>query len=1037
MPAKNRPAFILGLIAYSAFGLQIHGVKAAPGKDFLKQDQLLNKQNQSGSQKENLVKLQPPPELKIRAKSQRYDAKRGLFVAEGAVKITLNGGILLADIIEFDVNFNTLYARGSVRFQKGQNYFQASSLRYNLVQKTGELQDVYGVLDLESPVYSLSSFGIDTFKPLSSKKENISKEPSSSSEGLKEEKDSKDLSGGNLEEYSSQLIGQNSINTFEPKLACPAELPPVPDWQPHEWAVTGWGGEMIDSSFGDTFIFNGRLRREYLWGIGLQKRIYRSGIFSLELETDIFGHNSFKDRGGKYNQSVPNTDLDPQTFGEGVLGIGARLWLRPWLSFAITEGISYYSQTSNYERTFRKKNSKLLNYLAFEIEVATSKNLSLVGRIHHRSGAFGLYNGAHGGGNGYLLGLRYRWDEKKKPFSKIKLNPPLGCKGYLNKSLSAKPKLLDELDLVSMGDGSFDSNTNNFPQIKYNEEDKPIATDLKNEDFSSLSIYQQEDLRTKAIIELDQRINDISFKQAFKLEKRLGVPKSARTRELQEEKEFGRVKPYQLLGIGRIKFVSGKISRWRVQASKVILRPNGWFADRMGFTNDPFTPAQARVDAEGVVAIEEDGRLLITSQSNRLVLDDRLPIPVSRRRKFDKEEEIENRWAFGFDYEDRDGFFIGRNLKERKLGKNFKLSMQPQINLERAIKGRTKSYVSKDNSISQEKITQDLAFLDTFALESNVSGKIGGWGLELNSDISTFNSENFLNGSRFWGDLSKSSYFPILGEVETQFFSTYRYRAWNGSLGETDIYTAYGAFLQKSGNFDFGSASNNYLVRLGGGRYQAEKASSLSIYDLWRGNLYASLSTTIPIWRGETAPLTSYQAYRYSPTPIIPGVDFNTNTNTSLSIYGDGKQQNTLGFSGGPSFTIGRFDKPLLSYSRFSIMAGGTLKQGNSPFSFDQAIDLGTLGIGITQQIYGPLLFDAGFEYNIDPASENYGSTIDSNLEIRFQRRAYDFGLYYNPYRRLGGFRIRLNDFNFKGTGVPFIPYSPEKITSKLEDRPY
>ena len=63
-----------------------------------------------------------------------------------------------------------------------------------------------------------------------------------------------------------------------------------------------------------------------------------------------------------------------------------------------------------------------------------------------------------------------------------------------------------------------------------------------------------------------------------------------------------------------------------------------------------------------------------------------------------------------------------------------------------------------------------------------------------------------------------------------------------------------------------------------------------------------------------------------------------------------------------------------------------------------------------------------GFEYNIDPSSTYYGNIINSNVEMIFQRRAYDFGVYYNPYKKIGGFRIRLNDFDFNGTGIPFIP---------------
>ena len=95
---------------------------------------------------------------------------------------------------------------------------------------------------------------------------------------------------------------------------------------------------------------------------------------------------------------------------------------------------------------------------------------------------------------------------------------------------------------------------------------------------------------------------------------------------------------------------------------------------------------------------------------------------------------------------------------------------------------------------------------------------------------------------------------------------------------------------------------------------------------------------------------------------------------------------------------MGTFSKPFLDYTQLSITGGGTLKQGSSPFDFDQAIDLGTLGLGVTQQIAGPLVINAGLGLNIDPGSEFYGDVIDSNIELRWQRRSYDFGFYFNPY---------------------------------------
>jgi hypothetical protein len=231
-----------------------------------------------------------------------------------------------------------------------------------------------------------------------------------------------------------------------------------------------------------------------------------------------------------------------------------------------------------------------------------------------------------------------------------------------------------------------------------------------------------------------------------------------------------------------------------------------------------------------------------------------------------------------------------------------------------------------------------------------------------------------------------------------------------------------------------GKLSNNYIWRVGAGNYQAEQFESENLTDLWRANFYGSLNSSYQIWRGKPAALTPQEAYRYSPIAIVPGLAFRTNVNTLLAAYGDGERQTTISLSGGPSLTLGTFSKPFFDYTQLSITGGGTLKQGSSPFDFDQAIDLGTLGLGVTQQIAGPLVINAGLGLNIDPASPFYGDVIDSNIELRWQRRAYDFGFYFNPYEGIGGFRFRLNDFNFTGTGVPFIPYNP---ANELNNRPF
>ena len=247
-------------------------------------------------------------------------------------------------------------------------------------------------------------------------------------------------------------------------------------------------------------------------------------------------------------------------------------------------------------------------------------------------------------------------------------------------------------------------------------------------------------------------------------------------------------------------------------------------------------------------------------------------------------------------------------------------------------------------------------------------------------------------------------------------------------MGQTDIYTAYGGYAEKSYDWSWGEVKNTYLIRLGLGNYQAETLVGGSLSELWRTNLYSSLKSTYILWQANDLPSFSEKSYRYSPIAITPGIAFNTDLSAAYFLYQDGSNQKVLSFTAGPTFTLGTFSKPFLDYTKFSIFAGGSLKDGTSPFAFDEVVDLGTLGVGLTQQIAGPLVLNTGFEFNIDGGSNYYGQAINSNIELRWQRRSYDLGLFYNPARGIGGISFHLNDFNFKGTGIPFMPYTPSQF---------
>jgi lipopolysaccharide export system protein LptA len=86
----------------------------------------------------------------IEADHQSYDSPLGRYVAKGNVKVRFNGWILLADRVEVAERSRSFYATGKVRLKKGDQYLQASSVRYSNWEGTGEIEDVYGVIDQDT-----------------------------------------------------------------------------------------------------------------------------------------------------------------------------------------------------------------------------------------------------------------------------------------------------------------------------------------------------------------------------------------------------------------------------------------------------------------------------------------------------------------------------------------------------------------------------------------------------------------------------------------------------------------------------------------------------------------------------------------------------------------------------------------------------------------------------------------------------------------------------------------------------------------------
>ncbi|MFZ9768870.1 MAG: DUF3769 domain-containing protein [Vulcanococcus sp.] len=667
-------------------------------------------QTRTDQKSQNTVSKGDPQALvaiNLRADQQGFDQQLQRYVAKGNVSVDLAGGRVLADRLEYETASRTLLLSGRVRFQRGEQYFQANSLRYSLIENSGDADAVYGVIDFDTseadfdleskpstgllPLsywpswtsYASGRFSLDApeFIRISPQGKvlarfSLAQGARQVEQGLLDQPTATASSNALLKgldlngiDSADQAVGfpqkPNSSEWRVPpiavapaasSMACSPLIPPVPDWHPYPLAVTAWGfGQAIDANFGDSFTFNGRWRPENLWGMNFNKRLVDAGPFALEFDSNALLHKTSWQPGGEFNNSQPFAPLPPQTFGEFTVGLGLRAWLQPWLSLGFVEGVSLLTNNSLYEQTFRQNYQTFLNYLGFEVEALVKPQWSVVGRLHHRSGAYGTYGGVSEGSNAYLVGVRYRYGHSAPPKIAPTMPPPSSCPGAPEPGMPTgfKP-LSDQLNAVA---NAKSSQATGFSEV-------PPPPPLP--ELPAAELERQRHLAIEAAA--DQRISNLYYVRSLKLERRQGTGFLSRS---SEEEQFGAVKPSQLMGPnGDQKLIEGFISRWRFQAARITISPQGWKADRAAFSNDPFTPSQSWIDLEDVVAVQETTeKTRIQAKRSRLILENRLPIPMRRNIVLEKDQPSDNPWVIADDGVDRSGIYLGYNIKEIELRK--------------------------------------------------------------------------------------------------------------------------------------------------------------------------------------------------------------------------------------------------------------------------------------------------------------------------------------------------------------------------------
>jgi hypothetical protein len=168
-----------------------------------------------------------------------------------------------------------------------------------------------------------------------------------------------------------------------------------------DWAATLYGAVLLEGNLSDGSLLWSGFEDSYLIALAISRRMASYGNkIDFELEGQVVKHFEGQEH-WEFN------------------GLGIVRWLPfPWddyidTSFAFGAGLSFATETPEVEEELRGdgQTQEVLTYLLLELEIGlpTLQNWSCVTRIHHRSGAFGLFNGVTGASNAWGIGIKYRF----------------------------------------------------------------------------------------------------------------------------------------------------------------------------------------------------------------------------------------------------------------------------------------------------------------------------------------------------------------------------------------------------------------------------------------------------------------------------------------------------------------------------------------------------------------------------------------------------------------------------------------------------
>lgn len=481
-----------------------------------------------------------------------------------------------------------------------------------------------------------------------------------------------------------------------------------------------------------------------------------------------------------------------------------------------------------------------------------------------------------------------------------------------------------------------------------------------------------------------------------------------------------------LIGSGRdigstdVPSSGGEVSRIRFQAEEVEFFGDRWEAKDISLTNDPFSPPELQIVADTATyrSVDEFNDELVTTDT-RLLIDQNISLPIyPRTYRFGKNDEpsLLGPYTIGFDDEDRGGLYIQRRIPVWQ-GARGELILKPQYLVQKAL---FPDFIIEP--VPAEDQGQVFA-PGVFALTTNFSYLFTPrMFLNAKASVDNFRLENLEDELKVNVRLEQR-----LGEVGNPFRLSqeynYRDRLFNGSLGFQRVKQSFGVVLRSpvytfgdSGfSLDYQGSVQNVIATTDRSELLDDNRSRGEI-NLTRYQGSVTLRHQLSLWEGEALPATRTEGLRYSPTPIVPYLSFNSTLRGVSSLYSSGDQQQSLTGTISLQGQLGHFARDSFDYTGFKISYQQGLLGETSPFLFDRFADKQTLSIGVTQHLFGP--FRIGFQssWNLDDSD-----AISTDYFLEYSRRTHGVLIRYNSVLQFGSISVTINDFDWNGSTDPFV----------------